>query len=160
VSTDLLEDDIIREWKFVDKWDVRFLEMASMVSTWSKDPSTKTGAVIVRPDRSVCSVGFNGFARQMSDHEDNYNDRPRKYSRIIHCEMNALLAAKESVSGYTLYTTGMCCDRCVVHQIQAGISRFVYWADTDDMKSRWAEAFALTKSYMDEAGVDYVEVDL
>src|SRR6185295_2930808 len=143
-----------------DKWDVRFLEMCSLVSTWSKDPSTKTGAVIVRPDRTVCSVGFNGFPRQMRDDPEIYADRPQKYSRVVHCEMNALLAATESVKGYTLYTTGMCCDRCVVHMIQAGIGRFVYWADTDDMKSRWAEAFALTLSYMDEAGVEHEEVDL
>lgn len=27
------------------KWDIRFLAMAKLVSTWSKDPSTKAGAV-------------------------------------------------------------------------------------------------------------------
>lgn len=36
----------------MDKWDQRFLELAKVVSTWSKDPSTKTGAVIVRPDKT------------------------------------------------------------------------------------------------------------
>ena len=28
------------------KWDLRFLEMGKLVSMWSKDPSTQTGAVI------------------------------------------------------------------------------------------------------------------
>jgi hypothetical protein len=29
------------------KWDLRFLELAELVASWSKDPSTKVGAVIV-----------------------------------------------------------------------------------------------------------------
>jgi deoxycytidylate deaminase len=31
------------------KWDIRYLELAKHGSSWSKDPSTQTGAVIVRP---------------------------------------------------------------------------------------------------------------
>ncbi len=141
-----------------EKWDDRFIEMCQLVASWSKDPSTQTGAVIVRPDLSVVSVGYNGFARRMSDNASIYADRPSKYSRIIHCEMNALLQAGQSVEGCTLYTTGMCCDRCVVHMIQAGIERFVWPEDTEDMKSRWADAFALTLSYLQEADVSYREV--
>jgi len=141
-----------------DKWDQRFLDMASLIKTWSKDPNTQTGAVIVRPNRSIASVGFNGFPRNMRDDEELYADRPKKLSRIVHCEMNALLAAVEPVRGYMLYTTTMCCDRCVVHMLQAGISRFVWPEDTKGMMSRWAESFALTQSYLDEAGVSYREV--
>ena len=66
----------------IDKWDSRFLELAKLVSTWSKDPSTKTGAVIVRPDRSVASIGFNGFPVKMSDHQELYDNREEKYSRL------------------------------------------------------------------------------
>lgn len=142
------------------KWDIRFIEMTRFVSAWSKDPSTKTGAVIVRPDLTVASVGYNGFAKQMSDHEDLYADRPTKYSRVIHCEMNALLHAREPVEGYTLYTTGMCCDRCAVHMIQAGITRFVWPEDTEDMKSRWSEAFEKTMSYFEEAEVATSEIEV
>lgn len=140
------------------KWDSRFLGMCRLVAGWSKDPSTKTGAVIVRPDRSVASVGFNGFPRRMSDAPELYADREKKYSRVVHCEVNALIAARQDVSGCTLYTTGMCCDRCVVQMIQAGISRFVWIADSPDMKSRWGAAFARTLRYMAEAGVEYREV--
>lgn len=140
------------------KWDKRFLELCTFVSQWSKDPSTKTGAVIVRPDRTVASVGYNGFPSRMRDDEELWNDRPTKYSRVVHCEMNALLHAHESVEGYTLYTTGMSCDRCLVHQIEAGIERFVWWEDTEDMKSRWADAFERSWAFMTEAGVMATEV--
>ena len=36
---------------FSDKWHKRFMEVAELVSTWSKDPSTKVGAIVVGPDR-------------------------------------------------------------------------------------------------------------
>ena len=39
----------------MQKWDLRFIELAKLVSTWSKDPSTKVGSVIVRPNKTVAS---------------------------------------------------------------------------------------------------------
>lgn len=142
------------------KWDLFFLNMCDLVSGLSKDPSTKTGAIIVRPDKTVASTGFNGFPKPMNDDSSLYNDRPTKYSRIIHSEMNALLHAREPVKGYTLYTTGCCCDRCFVHMVQAGIKRFVYWEDTEDMKSRWGDQFGKVSSYALEADVDLVQYPL
>ena len=62
----------------LSKWDERFIELARLVAAWSKDPSTKVGAVIVRPDRTVASVGFNGFARGVDDTEERLNDRALK----------------------------------------------------------------------------------
>ena len=40
-------------------WLVAMAEAASMRS---RDPSTKVGAVIVRPDKSVAAVGYNAAA--------------------------------------------------------------------------------------------------
>lgn len=142
-----------------DKWDRRFLEMARLVASWSKDPSTKTGAVIVRPDRTVASVGFNGFPKWMEDHPHLYEDRAEKYSRIVHCEMNSLLHCKDDVKGYTLYTVPfMSCDRCAVHMIQAGIIRFVFPTPTDDQLSRWGESFKKTRQYAQECGIKMTEL--
>lgn len=135
------------------KWDQRFLAMARLVSTWSKDPSTKCGAVIVDPDRHVVATGYNGFPAQMNDDPEVYNNRKSKYSRIIHCEMNALMRARQSVEGCTLYTWPMLsCDRCMVHMIQAGIARFVTVEVTGTRNERWAENLARSQSYALEAG--------
>lgn len=142
-----------------EKWDRRFLELAKLVSTWSKDPSTQCGAAIVRPNNSVASVGFNGFPQGMSDADELYANREIKYSRVVHCEVNALLFAREPVNGYTLYTTGPCCDRCAVQMIQAGITRFVAYT-APDMIARWGEAFKKTFSYYDEAAVKHQEYEL
>lgn len=145
----------------VTDWDIWYLQMAAKISTKSKDPSTKTGAVIVRPDNSVCSTGYNGFPRKMADREEMYNIREEKYSRIIHCEMNAVLFARERVDGYTLYTWPfISCDRCFVHMVQAGITRFVAPEATEDQLSRWGPAFNRVREYAKEMNVELIEVPL
>jgi len=51
------------------KWTKRFLDMAAVVAEWSKDPSTKVGAVAVDPDsRAVLSTGYNGLPRGVEDY--------------------------------------------------------------------------------------------
>jgi dCMP deaminase len=134
--------------------------MAKLISTWSYDPSTQTGAVIMRPNKSVASVGYNGFPQKMNDTPDLYASREEKYSRIIHCEMNALLFANERVVGYTLYTYPfISCDRCFVHMCQAGITRFVAPQATPDQLTRWGEAFNRVRNYADEMNVELIEID-
>lgn len=141
------------------KWHLRFLEMAKLVASWSKDPSTQTGAVIVAPTRHIISVGFNGFPSGMPDKPEYYNDRNEKYSRIVHCEVNALLFANASVLGATLYTWPfLSCDRCVVQMLQAGIKTFVAPKPSDDAVSRWGDAFERTRRYISECGAVYMEL--
>jgi dCMP deaminase len=145
----------------INKWDLRFLKLAKFISTWSKDPSTQTGAVIVRPNKSICSVGFNGFPAAMIDREDYYDNRDEKYSRIIHCEMNAAKFATESLSGYTLYTYPfMSCDRCFVHMANYGITRFVAPKSPLDKEERWADAFDKVRNYAKEMDLELVEYDI
>lgn len=143
------------------KWDRRFMRLAREVSTYSKDPSTQTGAVIVSPDKTDIVLGYNGFARNMSDDPALYADREKKYSRVIHCEMNAALNAKRSLVGYTLYTWPfLSCDRCAVHMAQVGIVRVVAPLPTADQLTRWGPAFEKTRSYFAEAGIEVLEFDL
>lgn len=142
-------------------WDLRFLELAKHIAMWSKDPSTKVGAVIVRPDRTLVSTGFNGFAQRMSDAYEFYRDRDEKYSRIVHAEVNAVLFARASVAGCTLYTWPLApCDRCAVQMIQAGLTRFVYPKATIEMLTRWEGSLKRTVQYFDEAEVSHLEIDL
>lgn len=140
-------------------WDVRFLQLAKFVAGWSKDPSTQTGAVIVRPNRSVVSVGFNGFPQNMPDSPRLYATREEKYSRIVHCEMNAVLLAEASVRGFTLYTWPFAsCDRCGVSMLQAGIARFVYPSLPEHLVERWGASLHKTVQYLADAGVEFEEI--
>jgi dCMP deaminase len=142
-----------------EKWAQRFLNLAKEVSTWSKDPSTQVGAVIVRPDRTICSLGYNGFPRSMMDVEKWYSDRNEKLSRIIHGEMNALLNARESISGYTLYTYPfMPCDHCMVMLIQAGIAKIVTLKPKGEAAVRWGKEFEKARLYAHSCGVGLDEL--
>jgi dCMP deaminase len=142
------------------KWDNRFLELSKLVASWSKDPSTQTGAVIINPDRTILAVGYNGFPKGMEDTPELYANRELKYSRIVHCEMNAVLNAKQSVEGCTLYTYPFAsCDRCAVHMIQAGIKTFVFPKLPKELEGRWSESVAKTKAYFEEAGVNWREIE-
>lgn len=142
-----------------EKWDLRFIELAKLVASWSKDPSTQTGAVLTDIDRRILSVGFNGFPQSMPDRPEHYSDRIEKYSRIVHCEVNALIFAGKLPSvGVTLFTWPfLSCDRCVVQMIQAGVRRFVAPVPPDEALSRWGEAFERTKKYISECGCTWTE---
>lgn len=143
-------------------WDIRFLQMARMVASWSKDPSTKCGAVITNTDHSVVSLGFNGFPRRIRDEPTLLNAREEKYKRVVHAEMNAILQARTNVHGCTLYSwppnVGPSCERCAVHIIQAGICRVVYVHEESEMTARWADSAKLGLELFAEAGVAVVGV--
>lgn len=146
----------------MDKWDERFVTLTKLVSLWSKDPSTKVGAAIVRPDKTVCSVGFNGFPRGVPDHPEWYEDRDIKYKIIQHAETNAIhFAADQRLDGYTLYVYPLCpCASCAGAIIQSGIKRVVSVLDKAGQKRYQNEAdkktfgFDLSESMLRLAGVD------
>jgi len=142
----------------LDKWDRRFMKLAAEVSTWSKDPSTQTGAVVVSPNRQHIALGFNGFPSRTPDDPALLNDRNQKYPRIIHCEMNSVRNARGPVDGYTLYTHPcISCERCASHMVAYGIARVVCPLPTADMESRWANLLAMARQIFSEAGVEVVE---
>jgi dCMP deaminase len=88
-----------------------------------------------------------------------YEDRERKYQRIIHAEMNALIQAKQSVEGCTLYTWPfMCCDRCIVHLAQAGIIKFIYPSAQPDAQIRWNENFERALLFLDYMHLSSLEI--
>lgn len=133
------------------KWDIRYLQMARLVSTWSKDPSTKTGAVIISPDGFVVAVGYNGFPRGVEDSIERLDDRETKYKMMVHCERNAIISSRQNISGCTLYTWPfMSCAPCAGMVVQAGIKRCV--APVNDAE-RWVVDFGLTKQIFAETGI-------
>ena len=142
-------------------WDQRFLSMAKFVSEWSKDTSTKVGAVIVTPENVVASIGYNGFAQAMPDVQSHYANREEKYSRIVHSETNAIVLARKDVRDHTMYVTLPPCDRCAVTIIQAGITRVVCIEATDEgVKARWQDVFEKARQYFEESGVKFDTVKM
>ena len=143
-----------------EKWDRRFLELASHISTWSKDPSTKVGCVVVGEDREIRSTGFNGFPRGIEDDAERLEDRAQKYPLICHAEENAIMHAARigiSLKSNTAYVTWPPCSRCTRSLIQAGVSEVVYPAGID-IPERWEEDLAIALGMMEEAGISVRQV--
>lgn len=137
------------------KWDRRFMNLAHEVATWSKDPSTQCGAVIVDANRRVVATGYNGFPRGVDDNPTRYNDRDEKYRYVVHAEANAILNAVASVKGGTLYVNPMQpCQECAKLVIQSGIKRVVTLPPSEERKARWRESFAAAAIMFEEAGVE------
>ena len=133
-------------------WTQRFLALALHVAEWSKDPSTKVGAVVVDSDRIVLSLGYNGFPRGVIDSTERLSERPVKYAFTVHAEANALLNASRSVRGATLYCTLLPCSECAKLVIQAGIRRVVCPAPAEGYE-RWADSFRMAREMFQESGV-------
>jgi dCMP deaminase len=137
-------------------WDKRFLDLAELVSSWSKDPSTKVGAVIVDSQNIIVSVGFNGFPKGIEDN-DRLNHRDSKYQIIVHAENNALMFAKRPLDNCTIYTYPfMPCPRCAGMIIQSGIKRVVSYKNTTD-RMRWELDFSISRELFNEANIQLEE---
>jgi len=133
------------------KWIERFVSLAAHIATWSKDPSSQVGAVIIRPDRSVASVGFNGLPRAVSDDPARLADRDQKLLYTVHAELNAILAAREPLHGYSIVVYPFQpCAACAAAIIQAGISEVICPEVPD--ASRWADSFHAARTMFHEAG--------
>jgi dCMP deaminase len=136
-----------------NKWDRRFLQLARTVSQWSKDPSTKVGAVITHGNRIV-SLGYNGFASGVNDDPARYGDRDWKLAAVIHAEENCLLWARGSVQGCAIYTWPMPpCSNCAAKIIQAGIYRVVSIQPTAEQMERWRRSFDIAEVMYLDAGI-------
>lgn len=133
-------------------WDARFIGLAKHVASFSKDPSTQVGAVIVRPDRSVASIGFNGLPSGVSDVPELLSDREWKYPRIVHAEINSLLFCEGKPRGCTIYTWPMPpCSQCAAAIIQSGIVK----VRAPPPGERWRSSCGIGQEMFNQAGVDY-----
>lgn len=140
----------------LDKWDLRFFEMAKHIAEWSKDPSTKVGAVIYDSVFRLVSVGYNGFPRGVSDEKLRYDVKPTKYKLVVHSEANAILNARGSVESFTLLTTKFPCSECAKIIVQSGITRVVSPPPGDG--EPWATDAQWSKLMFSEAGLFTTEI--
>ena len=137
-------------------WDIRFLNLAKFISTWSKDRSKKVGSVIVDDDRRVISMGYNGLAAGINDEVEERHHKPLKLFYVVHAEANALYSANRSgikTKGTTIYITFPPCSECAKGIIQSGIKKVVCNPINSD-KSSWVETTDIARKMLEEAGVE------
>lgn len=144
----------------INKWDRRFLGLSGHVAAWSKDPSTRCGAVIADASHRVISMGYNGFPAGVVDSVERLQDRDVKLRMTIHAEANALLHARQDLFGCTLYASPMPpCAQCAAAIIQSGIRRIVATAPTDQQRERWGSDWDLADAMYYESGTWLILVD-
>ena len=140
-------------------WGDRYIHLAKEISTWSKDPSTKVGAVVIGNNGEVLSQGYNGFPRSIKDTPQRLKDREKKYNLVVHAEMNAIYNASlngVSLKGSTLYVYGLpICNECAKGVIQVGIDKVIATRPSDYNKE-WDESIKDAKALFKEAEVEYI----
>ena len=124
----------------MDKWDVRFMEMADLISSWAScyQENRKIGAVIVKNKR-IMTTGYNGAPAGVKTCVERKSCLRRELNipsgtrqeicYAIHAEQNAIIQAAKlgvSIDGATLYCTHQPCSVCAKMIINAGIVRVVY----------------------------------
>jgi dCMP deaminase len=152
-STGRLEQNLMNQ----NKWDIRYLEMAALVASWSKDPRAKVGAVVVRNNR-VVATGFNGLPSEVLDNEERLTDKKMKLEMTVHAEENALIVAGRNAEGATIYVHGKpVCARCAGSIIQARIQRVVAMHPEmdDNKKSFWRKVGLIALRMLGESGIQF-----
>ena len=143
-------------------WDKRYLDIAIQIASWSKDPSKQCGAVCVGDNGQILSQGYNGFPRGVLDSEERLNDRPTKYKFNVHAEQNAIYNATlngSCLKGSTMYVYGLpVCNDCCKGIIQVGIKKVVMPAIKHEVSPKWNEAWMISETMFNEAGVEIVYV--
>jgi dCMP deaminase len=140
-----------------NKWNNRFMDMAKAVSLWSKDPSTKVGAVAVGSKKQILATGFNGFPRGISDTIERLENREIKYDYIVHAEKNLIYNASytgTSLDGAAIYVYGLpVCLECAKGIIQVGISEIYVSKECLMSKPNWYDSWLKSKAMFEEVGL-------
>jgi|TARA_R110002153_G_scaffold52758_1_gene147688 dCMP deaminase len=141
------------------KWKKRYLKLAKEISTWSKDPSTKVGAIIVGSKGQVISQGYNGFPRGVFDDIERYENREDKLKYVVHAEANAIYNAAQNgsaLNGSYLFVHGLpVCNECAKAIIQVGIKHIIVSkTSTTKDNPKWKKSFELTKQMFEEADIE------
>lgn len=141
-------------------WGDRYINLAKEISTWSKDPSTQVGAVVIGNNGEVLSQGYNGFPRGIKDTAARLKDRERKYKLVVHAEMNAIYNAGlngVSLKGSTIYVYGCpICNECAKGIVQVGIDKVIAVRPKGVDLERWDESIKDAKALFKEAEVEYL----
>lgn len=148
----------------MDKWDVRFMQMARLVASWSScyQENRQVGAVIVK-DKRILTTGYNGAPSGLVSCKDKGECLRKKLNiasgtrqeicYAVHAEQNAIVQAAKmgiSVNGATIYVTHQPCSICTKIIINSGIKKVIYREGYPDDFSM--QLFA-------EAGVEIIKFD-
>lgn len=139
-------------------WLSRFMNLAGQASLWSKDPSKQVGAVVVSPNMKTTILGYNGFPSGIEDTSARLLNKEVKNKLSLHAELNAILNAKQDLTGWSLFTIEPPCLHCALVIIQSGIS--LVCMPALDKQSSWYDQQAEALALFDEANISYILMEV
>lgn len=146
-----------------DKALKNFLLTRYHAELFSKDPSTKVGALMLDPETyDVLSSGYNGMPRKIDESRPERWERPTKYMYVEHAERNAIYNAvrkRVSLEGAVAVVTMHPCADCARGLIQVGITKLVTKRPTPELIDRWGAHFDVSQEMLAEAGVEVIYLD-
>jgi dCMP deaminase len=129
---------------------------------FSKDPSTKVGAILLAPDSlQVLSLGYNGMPRGILETVEQRWERPIKYRYVEHAERNALYNACRHgtpIEGAIAVVTLFPCTDCTRALIQSGV-KCIVTQKPDLTCQRWGEDFTISMEMIQETNMECIYVD-
>jgi dCMP deaminase len=146
--------------------DSRYMGLAWIHASFSKDPNTQVGSCIVSNKNQILGTGYNGPPRRMNDCDVIW-DRPSKsnpdaiskYDLIVHSEVNAIDSCfSADLSDSTLYVTALPCPKCMLEIVREEISRVVYFDYQSGLNSSLQNNLWIKKTY-EIARIGNVQID-
>lgn len=101
--------------------------LARAAAQRSEDPYHRVGAALIRYDKTVAAVGYNG---PPSGVNINWSQRDARRPYVVHAEANALRYVKPGEVHF-MATTMMPCSTCLLAAKSYGIDLIVYADDLD-----------------------------
>ena len=143
----------------IDKidWQIRLLKLAQHISGWSKDPSTKVGAVLATSDAKVISNGYNGLPINFDD--NLIADRDYKIENVIHAELNCLanMVMKPLNVELYLFVTHSVCPECAKIISAHSFIKRVYYVKNEEFEARWNAT--RTESFFHNTNIEYIGIN-
>lgn len=141
---------------------IKFLKLATyMADLFSKDPSTKVGAITVEPNTlQIKSIGYNGLPRKIKDTPERWT-KPLKYNYVVHAEANMICNASLnsiSLSDSILFVTMFPCNECAKLIIQSGIKTIVT-KPPNLLHEKWGNSFKISIEMFKELGIEVIIID-
>ncbi len=103
-------------------WEEYALDLAWVASRRSEDPYLRVGACVLRHDKSVAGLGYNGAPMGI---EIDWSNRDERRKRVIHAEINALRYVRPN-EACLLACTHMPCNDCLRAIAAHGITSVVF----------------------------------
>lgn len=138
-----------------------FMRVAYEMATYSPDPSTQNGAVLVNREGTIIGAGWNDFPVGVDD-KYWHGEKADKYARVVHAEVSAILSAAQngfSTVDTFLFCPWAACSNCAKHIAAAGVTYLIRhpWKD-GTTGNHWADECALGDEILTEANITIVEV--